>query len=477
MSEPVSAAFDVIVSPLRALTQTNDTGPVLIAERSWTRAQAILRIDQLRAEWERLPQLRDAKLVALETPPRGESVLRLWALIELGIPFVPLHPAWSAVQRRNVLEETRAALLPSGPEDASSPLDASPSTGAADLGRTATPDTPLAVVFTSGSSGLPKGAVLSHRAFWSSAMASRAALGWTNQEVFYLSLPLAHIGGLSIVTRSAVFGGCVVLPAAGYGRGFDPASFVARCSETRASVVSLVPTQLHRLCGAGLPAPRDVKCVLLGGAHAPVALVEAGLRLGWPIHRTYGLTEACSQVATDRRPQSSGPISLLPHSAARSGPDGRLALTGDSLFSGYFGHPPRGRDDWFLTADIVELSDGGIVPLGRADELVISGGENIHPDEVDAALASAPGVAAGCSFGRTSAEWGHELCAALIVRPDFDDQLLLGHLRAVLPSFKIPKAWVIVSDLPVTASGKISRRLCQELLAARCHPFPPRTAP
>lgn len=466
-------AMSGVVSPLETLARGEGDAPALVADRIWTRTDVVRRIKELAVEWTSFSQLKDAPLVALDTPLGAETLLRIWTLTTLGIPFVPLHVAWSAAQRRQVLETTGATLLPPTDAGFTSPSGAI----VHDLWRNPASDDTLAVVFTSGSSGRPKGAALSHRSFSTSATASGSALGWSGSEVFYASLPLAHVGGLSIATRAAVLGGSIVLPASdGARHGFDPATFVERCAETQTTIVSLVPTQLRRLCTARLRAPRNVRCVLLGGAHAPQALIEDGLTLGWPIRRTYGLTEACSQVATDRQSKSSGPIALLPHVEARREPDGRLALRGDSLFSGYFGESPRRPTDWFVTSDLAEVGATTVLPLGRADDVVISGGENVHPDEVDAALAASPGVAIACTFARPSAEWGQELCAALVVETGFEPTQLLSYLRGVLPSFKIPKAWVVVTDLPVTATGKVSRRQCQELLASQCAPLLPRAA-
>jgi len=297
-------------------------------------------------------------------------------------------------------------------------------------------------------------------------------VGLGRDEVYCLSLTPAHVGGLAILVRAAVFGGRLVLPSNADGnRGFIAEPFVKRCSDTATSVVSLVPTQLRRICAARLRAPRSVKIVFVGGAPAPPLLMQAARELGWPVHRTYGLTEACSQVATDRVPSYSGPIALLAHVEARLEPDGRLALRGPAMFSGYWGSAPRRPDEWFVTSDLAALADGAITPLGRVDDVIITGGKNVHPEEVDTALASAPGVSSACSFARESAEWGRELCAAVVAGPDFDARRLLAHLRAALPSFKIPKAWLLVSELPTTPTGKISRRLCQQLYAPDCRPL------
>ncbi len=452
----------------------SDSDIVLVADRSFTRAELQRAVTDVQHEPAFIDAVSTAPLVAVDTTPTAQTITSLLALIELGVPFIPLHTAWSAVQRARVLAATGAVVL-----------DLSTGTVATDgalwnsaagrhfAPRPRTPDSTLAVVFTSGSTGTPKGVVLQHRAFAASARLTRDHLELDHDEVFHLSLPLAHVGGLAILTRALILGGTLVLPTTtgAPNSGFDPARFVRRCAETACTVVSLVPTQLRRICAAGLTAPASVGVVLLGGAHSPPALVEAAQRLGWKVHRTYGLTEACSQVATDRRGGVEGPLELLPELGARLEPDGRLALRGPTLFAGYWGEDRREQSEWFVTSDLATLGSEGVTPLGRADDLIISGGENIFPDEVDAALASAPGVIAACCFARESKEWGQELCAALIAGPDFDATRLVAHLRAVLPSFKIPKAWALVSEFPTTATGKLSRRSCQRAFAHACQPF------
>jgi O-succinylbenzoic acid--CoA ligase len=445
-----------------------DSDVVMVGPQTWTRAQVRSEMLALSAQWAADPAFHTASLVALDATSTPRTLIALWALVDLGIPFVPMHAAWPESQRRQVLSSTGAVLLSTAHSNSSHRLVST----TAHRRRLLTPESPLAVVFTSGSTGTPKGAILSHRAFVASAVAMQQWLGLRPNEVFFLSLPLAHVGGLAILTRASVLGGSVALPTVGNpGDGFDAARFVSNCAASRSTVVSLVPTQLQRICAGGLRAPPDVEVVLLGGAHSPPQLVRRAIELGWPIHRTYGLTEACSQVATDRVAGADGPLELLPHVAARLANDGRLALRGPALFSGYWGQPPRRADEWFVTSDLAALDGGGVTPLGRADDVVISGGENIYPEEVDAALTAAPGVAAACSFGRESNEWGQELCAAIVAKPNFDPLGLVAHLRGVLPSFKIPKAWIIVAELPLTPTGKLSRRLCQDAYSAQCRPF------
>lgn len=422
--------------------------------------------------WAKNPLLRSAPLAALDASPTLDTVAALWTLMELGIPILPLHPAWPRAHRERVIAATKALDLG---EARAAPADLDGGRAFEVLRRPVDEASTLAVIYTSGTSGEPKGAKLSHRAFWTSTRAASEVFGESAFGRWYLSLPLAHVGGFSILTRAAVLASSVALPEEGGATahpGFRAAAFVADCSAKGATGVSLVPTQLQRIVASGLRAPPDLQMVLLGGAPAPQSLITAALSLGWPVHRSYGLTEACAQVATDRTPCSVGRIPLLPHVDAKLESESRLALRGDSLFSGYWGESSRRPDEWFVTSDVAEVEDDGLKVLGRADDVVISGGEKIHPVELDATLASAPGIAAACAFGRYSEMWGEQLCAALVRGADFDAEVFSSYLRRQLPSYKVPKAWVFVSELPTTASGKVSRSVCRQRYADVCHPWP-----
>ncbi len=454
-------------------------GVSMDADRLWLAAELAGIARGWCAAWAHQSDLAQAPLVALDAPATPAAVTAIWTLIDLGIPLLPLHPAWSLSQRRKVISDTGALEL------TISESVPAPYAGRGDvcgpLRRPILEESTLAVVFTSGSSGQPQGAQLSHRAFWTSAMATRSLFGAAAIERWYVSLPLAHIGGLSILTRAAVLGSTVVLPSSGalvdpkpaQRSRFDARSFHEHCERHNVSAASLVPTQLQRLVTLGLKAPGSLRLALLGGAPATPSLMAAARVLDWPVHRTYGLTEACSQVATDRLPGEVHEIALLPQVKSRIEPDGRLALHSDTLFSGYWGQPLRSPGEWFVTSDLAISTERGLCILGRADEVVISGGEKIHPAEVDLVLHAAPGVRVACVFGRPSEVWGEELCAALVLsRTAFDAAALVSHLREHLPSFKVPKAWALVSELPLTASGKVSRRLCREYYSQACQPLP-----
>jgi O-succinylbenzoic acid--CoA ligase len=274
------------------------------------------------------------------------------------------------------------------------------------------------VVFTSGSSGQPKGVVLTHDAITASARASNDALGVTDGDAWLACLPLAHIGGLSVILRALQSG--------------TPFSFV---DDGRASLVSLVPTMLQRM---------DVtrfRRVLLGGAAAPDGLAPN-------VVRTYGMTETGSGVAYDGR--------ALDGVELRVDESGQIHVRGPMLLRCYLdGTDPKDAEGWLPTGDVGELVDGVLRVSGRLDDVINTGGEKVWPTVVERALA---GVGELAIAGRPDPEWGQRVVAYVVATPNPPtlDQLR-DIVKQTLPAYCAPKELVLVDALPRTSSGKIRR--------------------
>jgi O-succinylbenzoic acid--CoA ligase len=350
--------------------------------------------------------------------PTLETVARIRELIRRRRPFVPIHPRLTAAER-DALRPDLAAI----------------------------PDGTLAVLYTSGTSGRPKGAILSRAAFIAAARASAARLGWRDDDRWLCSLPLAHVGGLSVLVRCLLARRPFVL-----GRGDRVAEDLAA---HRATIVSLVPAQLARLLDAGWDPPPWLRLVLLGGAAAPPRLLERAASAGVPVVTTYGLTEACSQVATQiPGAPGAGCGPPLPGVSVRIAEDDRIEIDGPTLFSGYLGEPLR-PPGWFATGDFGRLDAGGnLHVLGRRTDLITTGGENVYPAEVEAYL-DARGVSA-CVFGVADETWG-EIVAAAVTAPVDPASL------ADLAPFKRPRRLAVVDALPLTAGGKPDRAAARAL--------------
>lgn len=338
---------------------------------------------------------------------------------------------------------------------------------------------PAAVVFTSGTSGRPKAALLSRASVEASARAVNAHLSLRSEDRWLLSLPLAHVGGLAIVARCELAGATVVRPASST---FDPRGMCEAIDRERISVVSLVPTMLHRLLSLE-PAwdpPASLRVMLLGGAGAPAGLLRAAAERGWPVTPTYGLTEAGSMVTAV--PLGAGPDPTLGSGVALEGFELRLDQAGvlevrsPAVMSGYAGVPaeeqPFRPGGWLITGDHAELDPAGrLFVRARRTDLIVRGGENVYPAEVEEVLLSAPGVSAACVVGIPDVEWGELVAAAIVCAPDRGEELererLLRFTRERLAPHKRPRELVFLAELPLGPTGKLDRAAIRARVRAR----------
>ncbi|MDZ4767628.1 MAG: o-succinylbenzoate--CoA ligase [Chloroflexota bacterium] len=336
-------------------------------------------------------------------------------------------------------------------------------------------DRVAAILFTSGTTGRPKGAQLTFGNFHASALASRQRIGTTARDRWLLSLPLYHVGGLAMLVRACIDRSALVLMTPTR----DTDDIARAVAQERVTLVSLVPTQLYRLLESGFTAPPSLRLMLLGGAAAPVDLLRRCCEAGLPIAVTYGMTEAASQVTTMlpdevcRKPGSVG-VALMGTAlrimdahdqAVEPGTIGTIRVAGDTVMRGYLG--AEAIDGWLDTGDLGYLdADGDLWLVQRRTDLIVSGGENVYPSEVEAALRSHPDVLDACVVGLPDPEWGQRV-AALIVRRDdstLDAATLIAFSRQILAGYKQPRVIAFASELPLTASGKVRRADVSALL-------------
>jgi O-succinylbenzoic acid--CoA ligase len=304
------------------------------------------------------------------------------------------------------------------------------------------------VVFTSGTTGPPRGVRLTEANLRAASAASAAHLGHDTEDNWLLAMPLHHVGGLSIVVRQIFSGGSVTLLPE-----FDPAAFT-RAMRGRVSMVSVVPTMLRRIIGLG---PfHDLRAVLVGGGPIPDGLLEEAEATGLPVLPTYGMTETFGQVAT-LKPGSiverkSHP---LPGIRLRIEPDGRIAIRGEQVSPGYVGQPDR-ADPWLVTSDLGTLdADGALRVLGRADTVIVTGGENVDPARVEEVIRGHAGVDEVVVVGVPDEEWGEVLVAVYSGGAPVTE--LRDWVTARLPGFMVPKRWRVADEIPRTAIGKPDR--------------------
>lgn len=309
------------------------------------------------------------------------------------------------------------------------------------------------VVFTSGTTGAPKGVRLTRQNLGAAAAASAEHLGHGEDDNWLLAMPLHHVGGMSIIVRQAYTGGSItMLP------GFDAGAFAA-AMKNDVTIVSVVPTMLTRLLDQG---PfHGLRAVLVGGGPIPDGLLEDAAAVGLPVLPTYGMTETFGQLAT-LRPGAplQHKVHPLPGVDIRTEPDGRIAVEGSQVSPGYVGEPDR-TDPWLVTNDLGTIDEEGALQiLGRADTVIVTGGENVNPERVEAVLGQHPGVEDAVVVGLPDSEWG-EVVACLY---EGETGSLQDWVSERLPGFMVPKRWRSVAAIPRTPMGKPDRELARVLL-------------
>jgi O-succinylbenzoic acid--CoA ligase len=360
------------------------------------------------------------------------------ATLEIGATLVLIHPKLTDREAEALLDEARPAVFAREEGLARRP------------GAAAFPSRIGVVMFTSGTSGKPRGALLSRPALAAAARASQENLPVRPGDRWLLCLPLCHIGGLSILLR---------------------------CLPT---LLSVVPTMLHGLLEAdhgGLLA--SLRAVLVGGAAAPEALLSRCARQGVLALTTYGLTEACSQVTT-QRPRARGTTEEgvgypLPGVALRivddqgrevePGEVGRIQVQGPTVMDGYLGEAPL--CGWLDTGDLGSLDPAGRLHVhARRTDLIVTGGENVYPAEIEGWLMAQDGVVEAMVFGVPDPVWGQIVAAAVVPGPGFHLERL-KEAAAELAAHKRPRRWAAVEALPRGSTGKPLRRLALERFGGR----------
>ncbi|MFQ5571910.1 MAG: o-succinylbenzoate--CoA ligase, partial [Rhodothermales bacterium] len=323
---------------------------------------------------------------------------------------------------------------------------------------------PATVVFTSGSSGRARAALHTFGNHFYSARGSNENIALRSGDRWLLALPLYHVGGLGIVFRCLLAGATLVVPEPEESTG-------EAVSRYGISHLSLVATQLGRLLREGLPRdPGAMKAVLLGGSAIPPSLTREAHARGWPIHTSYGMTETASQVATTPPGASLADLGtsgrVLRYRRIKV-EDGEILVKGKTLFQGYVEgdtrHPSCDSEGWFHTGDLGTLStDGFLRVYGRKDNMFISGGENIHPEEIERALCMLDGVRQAIVVPIADATFGHRPVAFVQTSGEAPvlEELAL-HLAPVLPRFKIPTTFYAWPEAASTSDMKVDRAYFQ----------------
>jgi O-succinylbenzoic acid--CoA ligase len=391
--------------------------------------------------------VRRGSTVALSMHPSRELIVLVHALMKVGAVLLPLGPRLTEAERAEVVEIEEPTLDLRDPGELTQSEADLPLLGEHDMNDVA------CRVLTSGSTGAAHPVSLTYGNFLWSAVGSGFNIGVQPQDHWLCCLPLSHISGLSIAMRSVIYGTTAVLHD-----GFEVDRVAASLQDDGVTVLSLVTTTLTRLleAGADLSGPR---AILVGGGPVPEEPLEEAIGRGATVVQTYGLTEACSQVTTlapadaRRKLGSAGRPLLTTHLRIQ---DGEILVQGPTVAPGC-----ADADGWLHTGDLGRIDEEGFLYVeDRIDDLIVSGGENVVPAEVEKVLMRHPEVADAAVIGREDPEWQQAVTAVVVLESGSEatPDELRRHCAGALADFKVPKRVELAAALPRTPSGKLMRR-------------------
>ncbi|HSU79447.1 MAG TPA: o-succinylbenzoate--CoA ligase, partial [Candidatus Angelobacter sp.] len=331
------------------------------------------------------------------------------------------------------------------------------------------------IIYTSGTTGHPKGVQLNYGNHWWSAVGSMLNLGLNSTDHWLCVVPLFHVSGLSILMKSVIYGMKMSLI-----EKFSADRVNHYIQSQGVTHISVVTTMLQALVeeSGGTTYPETFRCMLLGGGPVPLSLLNICKEKDIPVFQTYGLSETASQIVTlapeymlsklgsAGRPLFPAQIKIVKEGEVL-GPnqEGEILVKGPNVTSGYDHRPDATReaikDGWLQTGDMGRLDeDGFLFVLDRRKDMIVSGGENIYPAEIESVLSAHPDVLEAGVIGRDDAQWGKVPVAFVVLRSglEFEPEKLLSHCREHLARYKVPRLFVKLDHLPRNASRKLLRR-------------------
>jgi len=391
--------------------------------------------------------VRRGSTAALTMHPRREQVVLLHALLKVGAALLPLGPRLTSEERAAIVSAVDPIVDLDDPGQLTQTEADMPLLGEHDM------DAICCRVLTSGSTGTPRPVPLTYGNFLWNAVGSGFNLGVLPEDRWLCCVPLSHIAGLGIVMRSVIYGTTAVIHD-----GFDVDRVGEALEGDGITLVSLVTTMLARLLEAGvdLSGPR---AILVGGGPVPEEPLEEAIAKGATVVQTYGLTETCSQVTTlapadaKRKLGSAGRPLLTTHLRIR---EGEILIQGPTVAPG-----SADADGWLHTGDLGHIDEEGFLYVrDRIDDMIVSGGENVIPAEVEEVLLRHPAVAEAAVIGREDPEWQQAVTAVVVLQNGSSATAdeLRRHCAETLAGFKVPKRVELASALPRTPSGKLMRR-------------------
>ncbi|WHX99696.1 o-succinylbenzoate--CoA ligase [Neobacillus sp. DY30] len=338
------------------------------------------------------------------------------------------------------------------------------------------------VMYTSGTTGYPKGVLHTYGNHWWSAVGSALNLGYTDRDRWLCSVPLFHISGYSILMKSVIYGMPIILH-----ESFDANKAIGDIKSKHVTIMSVVGTMLFRMVEAleGSQLPNYFRCALLGGGPAPLPLLEVCKAKAVPVFQSYGMTETASQIVTlapeysitklgsAGKPLFPSQIEIILENGgvAQANQAGEIIVKGPNVTMGYLNRPEVSKEKfnqgWFHTGDIGYMDEEGFLyVLDRRSDLIISGGENIYPAEIESVLLAHPDVADAGVTGFNDETWGQVPVAFIVPKKNakVTEEELIQFCLVSLAKYKIPKSFYFTKELPRNASKKLLRRKLSELV-------------
>ncbi len=438
--------------------------------------------------------------IAVQVEKSPEAIALFWACLRGGFVFLPLNTAYTPSEVAYFVGDAEPAVLVVPPRGANALAPVAAQVKAHvltldDLGNgtlmdaateeisdhSATWDDLAAILYTSGTTGRSKGAMLTHANLASNALALVEAWAFTPQDVLIHALPVYHTHGLFVATNILLLCGGRIL----FRRKFDADDVMQLLPQ--ATCLMGVPTFYTRLLqhdGLTRAATAQIRLFISGSAPLLAETHRAfSGRTGHDILERYGMTETSMNTSNPYAGQRrAGTVGMpLPHIAVRvadpqshaalpTETDGMIEVKGPNVFKGYWRNPQKTAeeftaDGWFITGDMGRMSGDGYVTIsGRAKDLVITGGFNVYPKEVELLIDALPGVAESAVFGVPHPDFGEAVTAAVVAKPDaaLDEAQMLATLRQHLAPFKCPKRIIIIQELPRNAMGKVQKAVLRE---------------
>jgi len=325
------------------------------------------------------------------------------------------------------------------------------------------------ILFTSGSSGKPKAVMLSFENLIQSAVIGNKVLNQTSEDKWLASLPFYHIGGFLIIFRALMFGASIIIPDS-----LSNDDLSESINKHKPTLASLVSNQLKKFVDENFIPPKELRMVLLGGGFSDKELILKAIDKGWKIAKVYGSTETSSFISfmnyedVKKKPEASG-RAISPNKITMTY-KGEIVVQSPAVMKGYFNNEENSsklKNNFYYTGDVGRLDDEGylFVETKRSD-LIISGGENINPIEVENEILFHPKIDEVCVIGIEDNKWGQIVSAAVVLKENniLSENELKDFLKDKLTSFKIPKRIKFVNQIPKSVLGKVQREMVRALL-------------